>query len=76
MGWLDSVSVGDWVEVEIINPHGDRNLDGGILKGTVTEIVGSPHYMVRLDTGWCAHSKDRLLEHRPLVLLPKGANRG
>ena len=64
MSWrIEEMSVGDYIEVQIVNKKGDRNLDGGILRGTIIELV--PDYkMVRLDSKWCAHTKDTLLEHR------------
>jgi len=61
---LDDVSVGDYVKVEVVNKHGDRNLDGAQMDGIVTELVPS-HNMARLDSGWCVHAKDKLVEHRP-----------
>ncbi|MEE9568333.1 MAG: hypothetical protein V3W37_03015 [Candidatus Binatia bacterium] len=59
---LDSVRVGDYVEVEVVNKYGDRNLDGMILKSMVTDLVPT-HNMARLNTGWCIHTKDRLVTH-------------
>lgn len=60
---VEDVRPGDYIEVQIENKLGDRYLDGVVLRGTVKELV--PDYgMVRLDTGWCAHTKDHLLTHR------------
>ncbi len=67
----DEVAVGDYIEVMIHNEQGDRNLDRGILRGTVVEKT-DPHRQLRLDSGWCCHEKDELLGHRPL----KEGNRG
>ena len=58
---LEDVSVGDYIEVQIVNKKGDRNLDGAILRGRIKDIVPA-HSMVRLESGWCCHTKDRLLE--------------
>ena len=59
---LNDVSVGDSIEVEVINKRGDRNLDGARIGGTIKDIVES-HDMVRLESGWCCHTKDRLVSH-------------
>jgi hypothetical protein len=58
----DEIAIGDEIEVRINNPIGDRNLDGGILRGKVIEKY-EPHRMVKLHTGWCCHEKDTLLTH-------------
>lgn len=58
---VSDVAVGDYIEVQVINKHGDRNLDGAIIKGTVKDLVPD-HKMVRLESGWCCHTKDRLLK--------------
>lgn len=64
MTWkLADVNVGDYIEVEIVNKHGDHNLDGMILKGTIKDVV-STHNMVRLESGWCCHTKDLLVTHK------------
>lgn len=64
MVWaLDDVAVGDFLRVQTINKRGDRNLDGAIHFGEVAELVPS-HDFVKLKSGWCVHTKDRLLEHR------------
>ena len=60
---LDDVEIGDFIKVQIINKRGDRNLDGAVMKGTIKELVPS-HRFARLDSGWCAHTKDILLEHK------------
>ena len=60
---LRSLTVGDYVEVQIVNKSGDRNLDRVILKGTVKDTKPALN-MARLHTGWCIHTKDRLLVHR------------
>ncbi|KKK94593.1 hypothetical protein LCGC14_2681250 [marine sediment metagenome] len=60
---VEDVQPGDYISVQISNPHGDRNLDGVILRGKVKDLVPS-HRMIRLENGWCCHTKDRLLEHR------------
>jgi len=60
---VEDINVGDFIRVLIENKRGDRNLDGTILSGKVKDLV--PDYkMVRLESGWCCHTKDRLLEHR------------
>lgn len=59
---FDSVAIGDFVHVRIHNPHGDRNLDGGELRGIVVER-NEEHRLVKLASGWCCHEKDELLEH-------------
>ena len=60
---LDDIKVGDFIRVQTINKRGDRNLDGAIVQGTVKELVPSLAY-AQLDSGWCVHTKDVLLEHR------------
>ena len=62
---LDDVSVGDYIEVQIVNKKGDCNLDGMILCGRIKDIVPK-HSMVRLESGWCCHTKDRLLKLEPI----------
>jgi len=68
MSWdLSAVEVGDYIKVQIVNKKGDRNLDGGTLAGTIVEI-NSTYQQAQLDTGWCVHTKDTLLEHKPRSL--------
>ena len=63
-GWdIESVRPGDYIRVEVVNKRGDCNLDGATISGIVKEVVVS-HRMVRLDSGWCCHAKDLLIEHR------------
>jgi len=59
---VEDMAVGNYIVVQIVNKKGDRNLDGAILKGKITELIPS-HNMVRLDSGWCCHTKDKLLEY-------------
>ncbi len=59
---ISDMEIGDYIEVQVVNKKGDRNLDGSVIKGTIIEIVHS-HDMVRLKSGWCCHTKDTLLEH-------------
>ena len=59
---VDDMKVGDYISVQVINKKGDRNLDGVILSGVIMEL--KPDYkMVKLESGWCCHTKDRLLKH-------------
>jgi len=60
---LDEVKIGDFIKVQIVNKRGDRNLDGLVIKGIVKELVPTYRF-ARLDSGWCAHTKDILLEHK------------
>jgi hypothetical protein len=65
MMWnVENMSVGDYIEVQVINKRGDRNLDGAIIYGKIKDLVPS-HRMVRLESGWCCHTKDELLKHVP-----------
>lgn len=60
---LADVEIGGEIEVQIVNKHGDRNLDGYYLKGKIVAI--RPDYkFVKLDSGWCCHTKDRLVSYR------------
>lgn len=59
---IEGMAIGDYIEVQIINKKGDRNLDGMIKRGTIVELVPS-YNMVRLESKWCCHTKDKLLEH-------------
>ena len=59
---LNDVSVGDTIEVVVVNKRGDRNLDGARISGKIRDVVRS-HNMVRLESGWCCHTKDRLIRH-------------
>jgi len=61
---VEDMAIGDFLEVEVINKKGDRNLDGSIIRGTIVELVPS-HNMVKLHTEWCCHTKDKLLRHIP-----------
>ena len=64
MSWkVSDMKVGDYLSTQVINKEGDRNLDGAIIRGTIKELVPS-YKMVRLESGWCCHEKDELLEHR------------
>jgi hypothetical protein len=60
---VEDMRAGDYVSVRIVNKRGDHNLDGGILRGIIKDMVVE-HRMVRLESGWCCHEKDDLLEHR------------
>ncbi len=60
---LEDIAVGDFIKVQVVNKRGDRNLDGMVMQGKVEELVQS-HRFARLDSGWCAHTKDILLEHK------------
>lgn len=60
---IEDMEVGDYISTKVINKKGDRNLDGTIISGTITEIVKSHRY-VKVDNGWGCHEKDELLEHR------------
>lgn len=60
---LRDVEVGDYIEARIVNKRGDRNLDGAVLTGQVTDI-GLSSGSVKLESGWCVHTKDDLLVHR------------
>ncbi len=67
MYWLvEDMNIGDFIKVEIINETGDRNLNKERLSGKIKDLVPS-HNMVRLESGWCCHTKDRLIEHRKAV---------
>jgi len=61
---VEDMQVGDYIAVRVNNPHGDRNLDGVIIGGKIKDLEPSLN-MVRLDTGWCCHTKDQLLGHVP-----------
>ena len=59
---VEDMTVGDTIKVMVVNKKGDKNLDGCILSGRIKDL--KPEYdMVRLESGWCCHTKDRLLEH-------------
>lgn len=64
------IGVGDFVRVVVVNKKGDRNLDGTVISGVVKDEVPS-HNMLRLESGWCVHAKDRLVEHNSF---PKETN--
>lgn len=61
---FDEVEVGDYVKCQTVNKKGDRNLDGQILFGIITE-KNTKYRQIKLESGWCCHEKDLLLEHRP-----------
>ena len=58
---VEDMAIGDYIEVEVENKKGDRNLDGAIHRGIIVELIPS-HNMVRLDSKWCCHTKDKLLK--------------
>ena len=60
---LSNIAIGDYVEVQVINKHDDRNLDGIILRGVVVKL-NYDYSFAELDSGWCVHTKDNLLCHR------------
>ncbi len=60
---VEDMAVGDIIKVMVVNKKGDRNLDGVIISGRIKDL--EPKYdMVRLESGWCCHTKDRLLDHQ------------
>jgi len=59
---VEDMIAGDYISVQVINKKGDRNLDGAIISGKVKDLVPS-YDMVRLESGWCCHTKDKLLKH-------------
>ena len=67
MSWkVSDVKIGDYIKIQIIHKEGDRNLDGFIIAGIVKEL--DPEYkMVKLESGWCCHEQDELLEHNSVA---------
>lgn len=60
---VEDMAIGDYISIQVINKQGDRNLDGAIISGIIEGL--EPDYnMVRLESGWCCHTKDNLLKHR------------
>jgi len=59
---VEDMAVGDYIMVQVVNKRRDQNLDGAIIRGKIKDLVPS-HNMVRLKSGWCCHTKDRLLKH-------------
>ncbi len=59
---VSDMKVGDFISIRVINKNGDRNLDGTIISGIIKDLKPS-HSMVWLESGWCCHTKDRLLRH-------------
>jgi hypothetical protein len=59
---VEDMEVGDYISVQVVNKKRDRNLDGAIISGKIKNLVYS-YNMVRLESGWCCHTKDRLLKH-------------
>ncbi len=58
---VSDVAVGDYIEVQIINKKGDRNLDGAVIRGVIKEL--HPDYKaVEVESGWWCHTKDKLLK--------------
>ena len=67
---IEDMAIGDYIIVQVVNKKGDRNLDGAILRGKIKEL--EPFYnMVRLESGWCCHTKDKLLKHERREDLPE-----
>ena len=65
MSWnIYDVEVGAYIETQVSNKRGGHNLDGAIIKGIIKDIVVT-HNMVRLESGWCCHTKDTLLTYVP-----------
>jgi hypothetical protein len=59
---VSDMEMGDTIKV-MVNNRGSRNLDGAIIGGTIKDL--EPDYnMVRLESGWCCHTKDTLLLHQ------------
>jgi len=58
----DEIEIGDYLECQIINKKGDRNLDGRILRGVVAEKY-APHRFVKFESGWCGHEPDKTITH-------------
>jgi hypothetical protein len=62
---MENMGIGDYISVQVVNKRGDQNLDGAIISGKIKDLV--PNYdMVRLESGWCCHTKDRLLKHEKI----------
>ena len=59
---VENMAVGDTIKVMVINKRGDHNLDGAIISGVIKDLEPS-YKMVRLESGWCCHTKDKLLSH-------------
>ena len=67
MYWrVSDMRVGDFISTQVVNKKGDRNLDGSIISGKIKDLEPS-YNMVRLESGWCCHTKDKLLEHTPQI---------
>jgi len=59
------LSLGDFVEVEYTS--GTR-MKGGRIKGKITELWSpdlDKHYQARVESGWCFHDGDLILQHTP-----------
>lgn len=57
---IDKLEIGDQVIIEYST--GDR-MKGGRITGTVKTLTPS-HRQVQLNTGWCGHDGDYLIEHK------------
>lgn len=57
---FNSMNVGDYVEIEIVS---NGHLNGGILRGKIVEY-NEEHLQYKLESGWCFHPADRILEHK------------
>lgn len=58
------IKLGDYVEVEYTT--GER-MKGGRIKGKITELWSPEldgHYQARVESGWCFHDNDLLIEHK------------
>ena len=59
MGNLKDIEIGDYVKIEYTE---GRRMKGSSIKGKVIEITPT-HRQIKVDSGWCAHAGDKILEH-------------
>ncbi len=58
------IKLGDWVQVKYT---GAGRMCGGTIEGKVTELWSpdlDKHYQGRVESGWCFHDHDEIIEHR------------
>lgn len=56
------IKLGDYVEVEFTT---GARFKGGRIKGKITELWSDGHLQARVESGWCFHDNDNILDHKP-----------
>ena len=56
------LNIGDYVKVEYTT---GKEMKGSRIWGKITKLWPSHPYQAQLESGWCFHENDKIIEHKP-----------